>query len=76
MAEQARQCPWCDGTDTRRIGEAGSLLMTEQWFCEGCSSAFEVIRKRGSETDDRDADRDGERDGDDDAHRRGGGGRW
>lgn len=71
MAEPARQCPWCDGTDTHRIGEAGSLLMTEQWFCEGCSSAFEVIRKRGSEADDL-RDEGGDRDG----HGRAGGGRW
>lgn len=42
-------CPWCGGTDTSRIGDAGSLLMTEQWFCAGCSSAFEVIRKRGAD---------------------------
>lgn len=46
----ARACPWCGRLDTARIGDAGSLLMTEQWFCEGCSSAFEVIRKRGSDT--------------------------
>ncbi len=42
-------CPWCGGTATARIGDAGSLLMTEQWFCDDCSSAFEVIRKRGSD---------------------------
>ncbi len=42
-------CPWCGAADTSRIGDAGSLLMTEQWFCAGCSSAFEVIRKRGSD---------------------------
>ena len=46
--EPGRPCPWCGGVDTARIGDAGSLLMTEQWFCDDCSSAFEVIRKRGS----------------------------
>ncbi|MBY5163236.1 hypothetical protein [Salsipaludibacter albus] len=45
-----RACPWCGERDTSRIGDAGSLLMTEQWFCASCSSAFEVIRKRGSDT--------------------------
>lgn len=49
VADQTQQqCPWCGGVDTARIGDAGSLLMTEQWFCDGCSSAFEVIRQRGS----------------------------
>lgn len=42
-------CPWCDGDDTERIGAAGSLLMTEQWFCGDCDSPFEVIRKRGTD---------------------------
>lgn len=42
-------CPWCDGDDTERIGAAGSLLMTEQWFCRSCDSPFEVIRKRGTD---------------------------
>lgn len=42
-------CPWCDGDDTERIGAAGSLPMTEQWFCGDCDSPFEVIRKRSTD---------------------------
>lgn len=48
----ARTCPWCDSTDTERLGDAGSLLMTSSWYCRSCHSAFEVIRKRGAEPDD------------------------
>lgn len=58
-----RACPWCESTDTERLGDAGSLLMTEPWYCRDCSSAFEVIRKRGSDDlDDTDPGRDAPRD--------------
>lgn len=44
-------CPWCESTDTERLGDAGSLLMTASWYCRSCHSAFEVIRKRGADDD-------------------------
>ena len=46
---EPRTCPWCDSTNTERLGDAGSLLMTEPWYCLDCTSAFEVIRKRGKD---------------------------
>jgi hypothetical protein len=42
-------CPWCGSGDVAEIAQYGSLLMTAQWFCDGCGSAFERIRHRGSD---------------------------
>lgn len=43
------RCPWCGSADVAEIAQYGSLLMTAQWFCDGCGSAFERIRHRGSD---------------------------
>lgn len=45
-------CPWCGSSDVHQIGGYASLLMTAQWFCDGCGSPFERIRHRGSDADD------------------------
>jgi hypothetical protein len=44
-------CPWCGSTEVAQVRDFGSLMMTSQWFCEGCGSPFERIRLRGSDAD-------------------------
>jgi DNA-directed RNA polymerase subunit RPC12/RpoP len=44
--DRAVRCPWCGSADVEQLGEYGPGLMTAQFFCLDCHSAFEWIRKR------------------------------
>jgi hypothetical protein len=44
-AEDGRSCPWCGSALTKRIGEWGPQLLTEQFMCLECHTPFERIRR-------------------------------
>lgn len=37
-------CPFCNSTDTEMIALFGQQLMTSQYYCRNCHSAFEAIK--------------------------------
>jgi len=44
------ECPFCGSDDSRPLAIFGSLLMTAQYYCNGCRTTFEWIRREGSES--------------------------
>jgi transposase-like protein len=38
-------CPFCDASDTERVGQWGGQMITAQWRCRACGSYFEAIRE-------------------------------
>lgn len=41
------RCPFCQGPNTTVIVPFGSRLLTEQWWCHTCQSAFEWVPSTG-----------------------------
>ncbi len=37
-------CPFCNSTDTEMIALFGMQLMTSQYYCRNCHSAFEGVK--------------------------------
>lgn len=37
-------CPYCRCEDTERVALFGSVLLTSQYYCRHCHSAFEVVK--------------------------------
>jgi len=37
-------CPHCDSEDTDRMSRFGSVLANAQFYCNGCSTAFELMK--------------------------------
>jgi hypothetical protein len=44
-------CPWCGSARSERLGEFGPQLLSSQYICLDCGSAFEVIRSRPDATE-------------------------
>jgi hypothetical protein len=40
-------CPFCDSADTEQFSAFGSALSTSQYYCNGCRSVFEFMKRRG-----------------------------
>jgi transposase-like protein len=38
-------CPFCDRSETTRVGQWGGQIITAQWHCQGCNSYFEALRE-------------------------------
>lgn len=38
-------CPFCDATDSERVGQWGGQIITAQWRCLACDSYFEAVRE-------------------------------
>ena len=37
-------CPYCNSPDTECVALFGPVLLTSQYFCKQCHSAFEVVK--------------------------------
>jgi transposase-like protein len=42
--EKRVECPFCHATDTEMIALFGMQMMTSQYYCNGCHSAFEAVK--------------------------------
>ena len=42
--EQEIPCPYCESHETEMIALFGPKLLTSQYYCRACHSAFEVVR--------------------------------
>ena len=38
-------CPFCGSRDSEPLATYGSLLMTSQYYCNGCRTTFEWLRR-------------------------------
>jgi C4-type Zn-finger protein len=42
--ERQVACPFCHSTDTEMIALFGMQMMTSQYYCRHCRSAFEAVK--------------------------------
>lgn len=42
---EAVACPFCGSRDSEPLAAYGSLLMTSQYYCNGCRTTFEWMRR-------------------------------
>lgn len=47
---EAPQCPFCGGTETELMNPFGSQASVSSYWCRGCRSPFEVMKRRGRGT--------------------------
>ena len=40
-------CPFCGSADTEQFASFGSALSTSQYYCNGCRTVFEFMKRRG-----------------------------
>jgi hypothetical protein len=40
-------CPFCGSPDTEQFSTFGSALSTSQYYCNGCRTVFEFMKRRG-----------------------------
>jgi len=43
----AIECPFCGSLDTEQFSTFGSALSTSQYYCKGCRTVFEFMKRRG-----------------------------
>jgi len=41
------ECPFCGSADTEPFSAFGSALSTSQYYCNGCRTVFEFMKRRG-----------------------------
>lgn len=41
---QAVECPFCRSRDTELIALFGSQMLTSQYYCRSCRTAFEAVK--------------------------------
>jgi len=44
MSTPAKRCPFCASTNTEKLSDFGTSVMTGQFYCLQCRSAFEYIK--------------------------------
>ncbi len=43
----AVECPFCASADTEQFSAFGSAVSTSQYYCNGCRTVFEFMKRRG-----------------------------
>jgi ring-1,2-phenylacetyl-CoA epoxidase subunit PaaD len=46
----AVSCPFCESTETEMIALFGQQMMTSQYYCRNCHSAFEAVKWEDTES--------------------------
>jgi ring-1,2-phenylacetyl-CoA epoxidase subunit PaaD len=42
---EAVPCPFCGSRETTLLALFGQFLLTSQYYCEGCRSVFEAVKR-------------------------------
>ncbi len=48
---EAPACPHCGSRDTELLSPFGTVLANAQYYCNGCKTAFELMKQRGGAPD-------------------------